>query len=137
MFYHIIWFVKLLREPKLMKKTNKSLQRFLLKTQELRNYFSRNRSQPNLKTSPPASTPTSVAEAKENLVDGVVSTRAVSDPLPPLASQPGLQKSAGFFLKIIENRRNRTGPHLKTTKNIVHCFKISKKIKISKIYVKN
>jgi hypothetical protein len=102
MFYHIIWFVKLLREPKLMKKTNKSLQRFLLKTQELRNYFSRNRSQPNLKTSPPASTPTSVAEAKENLVDGVVSTRAVSDPLPPLASQPGLQKSAGFFF---ENRR--------------------------------
>jgi hypothetical protein len=45
-------------------------------------------------------------------------------------------KNRSIFLKIIENRCNWTGPTLKTTKITVHYFKISKKIKINKIYVK-
>jgi hypothetical protein len=40
-----------------------------------------------------------------------------------------LQKSAVFFLKIIENQQNRTGLNLKTTEFIVHCFKILEKNK--------
>jgi hypothetical protein len=45
-------------------------------------------------------------------------------------------KNRSIFLKITENRCNWTGLTLKTTKITVHCFKISKKIKINKIYVK-
>jgi hypothetical protein len=46
-------------------------------------------------------------------------------------------KNRPNFLKFGENRWNRAGPNLKTAKIIVHCFKISEKIKISKIYVKS
>jgi hypothetical protein len=45
-------------------------------------------------------------------------------------------KSWPVFLKITENRWNRTGLNLKTVEFTIHCFKIQKKIKISKIYVK-
>jgi hypothetical protein len=46
-------------------------------------------------------------------------------------------KNRLILFKFGENRRNRTGPNLKTVKNIVHCFKISEKDKNQqKKYVK-
>jgi hypothetical protein len=46
-------------------------------------------------------------------------------------------KTGRFFLKITKNRRNRTGPDLKTAEKILFTVsKFQKKIKISKIYVK-
>jgi hypothetical protein len=53
--------------------------------------------------------------------------------LPLLTSIQGY-KNQLVFLKIVENRWNRTGPNLKTAEFIVSKFQ--KKIKISKIYVK-
>jgi hypothetical protein len=38
-------------------------------------------------------------------------------------------KNRPILFKFGENRRNRTGPNLKTVENIVHCFKISEKDK--------
>jgi hypothetical protein len=38
-------------------------------------------------------------------------------------------KNRSIFLKFGKNRRNWAGPNLKTAKNTVHCFKISKKDK--------
>jgi hypothetical protein len=38
-------------------------------------------------------------------------------------------KNRLILFKFGENRRNRTGPNLKTVENIVHCFKISEKDK--------
>jgi hypothetical protein len=38
-------------------------------------------------------------------------------------------KNRSILFKFGENRRNRTGPNLKTVENIVHCFKISEKDK--------
>jgi hypothetical protein len=46
-------------------------------------------------------------------------------------------KNRPVFLKIIENRWNQTDLNLKTVKITVYCFNFLKKIKISKIYVKN
>jgi hypothetical protein len=50
--------------------------------------------------------------------------------------RPMVIKNRLNFLKFGENRWNWVGPNLKTVKNTVQCFKISEKIKISKIYVK-
>jgi hypothetical protein len=45
-------------------------------------------------------------------------------------------KKRSLFLKITENQRNRISSNLKITEFTVYYFKISEKIKFSKIYVK-